>query len=749
MSSQFREPGRDITPPSFAVSNRQVAALLSPRNVAIVGASERPGAWGGRVWNNLKRHHYPHSIYPINPTRSEVWGVTCYPDFAALPEAVDHVAIMVPAVQVPEVLSQAAASGARSATIFSAGFGEGEDAGGSALRDELAAVIARTGLAVSGPNCVGNFSTEASFVTLIEDRKQSLTRGPIALIGQSGGSLMALNQCLEGRGLNVDYLVTSGNEVGLTTADYIAWFAEQPQISVIIVYIEHIADAERLRAAARMAADAGKIVVAYKLGQSDAGRKAALAHTGALAGTVQGFDAVFGGSGIVRVDALDDLIEVAELVTRSGVPRGSRIGAVTLSGAFRAILLDTAERAGVDFPSLAPATEDKLKAILSTGSFAGNPIDGGFSLVSKPDVLTDCLAALNDDPNIDFILVQGPLPREPGSVRQEKYIALGNAFAAGGGKKPVAFLSFASYGLTDHALGVRAQAPNLSFLQETYKSLRSIGRLGASLEAQRIRKQAEGRLRVVASAERNSRVAAVSELARKGGPIVNEANAKAVLAHYGIRTPPEQVVYSLQDALQAADEIGYPVVFKLLSSDVLHKSDIGGVHLALRSPEDLQRAFETTRGNLQRRGLREEGYLVAQFVEGGVEMALGIHNDPEVGPLIMVGAGGLLLELMNDVAFSAPPIDEAAARSMVQRLKSHKLLTGFRGNPPLDVDALCSAIVQLGSLAEECGHFIESVDINPVVVLPEGCLALDAAIVLRENGSFPERLNPALTQLSR
>ena len=723
--------------PSFASSNEQVGALLSPKNVAIVGASERPGAWGGRVWNNLRKHGYPYAVYPINPTREEVWGVKCYPGFDALPEAPDHIAIMVPAAQVPDVITKAAAAGARSATIFSAGFGEGAGEDGLAIRDALSEVIAKTGLGVSGPNCVGNFSVEGSFVTLIEDRKQSLRRGGIALVGQSGGSLMALNQCLEGRGLHVDYLVTSGNEIGLKTADYIAYFATRSQVRVIVVYIEHIADAERLLAAARLATDAGKIVVAYKLGHSDAGREAALAHTGTLAGSVQGFDAVFGSRGIVRVDTLDDLIEVSELVTRSGIPRGSRLGAVTLSGAFRGILLDTADRAGVTFPSLAAVTEEKLKGILSTGSYAGNPIDGGFSLVSNPNVLTQCLDALNDDPNIDFILVQGSIPREAGSPRAEKYIGLTNAFAEGGNRKPIAFTSFASYGLTEYALGLRSQAPKVSFLQEAYKSLCAVGRVGAGVQARALREQDKERpSETASSAEKAKRMARVADLiGKKGGQILNEADAKTLLASYGIKSPAERVVGTLDDALRAAAEIGYPVVLKLLSSEVLHKSDIGGVQLGIRTPDELRTAFDTLRANVQRHGVRDEGYLVAQFVEGGVEMALGIHNDPEVGPLVMAGAGGVLLELIKDVEFGAPPISLAMANAMVDRLKSKKLLTGFRGKPPLDIGSFCLAITQLATLAAECGDLIQSIDINPLVVLPNGCLALDAAIVLKGNQS--------------
>jgi len=325
--------------------------------------------------------------------------------------------------------------------------------------------------------------------------------------------------------------------------------------------------------------------------------------------------------------------------------------------------------------------------------------------------------------------VQGPLPREPGNARLEKYIALTSASAEAGGAKPVGFASFASYGLNEYALGVREQAPKISFLQEAYKSLRIVGRVGASQAARRLH---EKKAPAATSVAEPSRVAMLSQLAAKArGPIVNEADAKTILGAFGIGVPPERKVVTLEDALRAADEIGYPVVLKFLSSAVLHKSDIGGVHLNLRSAQDLRRAFDLTRASLRRHSVREEGYLVAQFVEGGAEMALGIHNDPEVGPLVMVGAGGVLLELMKDVEFGAVPLTHTVAQAMVRRLKSHKLLTGFRGKPPLDVDALCSAMVQLGQLAVDCSGIVESVDINPLVVMPRGCVALDAAIVLK------------------
>src|SRR5216684_1130740 len=275
-------------------SKRKVAALTAPRNVVLVGASDRAGSWAARVWRNLNRYQFPGPIHLVNPRRNEIWERPCYPDFKSLPEAPDHLVVLVPAAGVAETLRSGAAAGARSATVFSAGFGEAFDDAAAALGRELAAVIAETGLGVSGPNCLGNVCAKSRLVTLTEDRPLTVQRGPVALVGQSGGMMIFTNQALQERGISPDYLITSGNEAGLTVADYIAFFADQPQLEVVIVYIEAISNLEKFKAACRMARAAGKSIVAVKLGQSEGGRSAAMAHTGSLAGRVEAFDAVAG-----------------------------------------------------------------------------------------------------------------------------------------------------------------------------------------------------------------------------------------------------------------------------------------------------------------------------------------------------------------------------------------------------------------------------------------------------------------------
>src|SRR5262249_22078121 len=378
--------------------------------------------------------------------------------------------VLVPAKGVIETLKSGAAAGARSATVFSAGFGEAFDTQAAGLGRELATVIAETGLGVSGPNCMGNIIAKSRLVTLTEDRPLSLRQGPVALVGQSGGMMIFTNSALEERGMTPQYLITSGNEAGLSVGDYIAFFASEPDIKVIIIYVEAISDLPKFKAACRLARAAGKHIVALKLGQSEGGRQAALAHTGSLAGSVEAFDAVADEVGVIRVDTLDDVVEVTELLAHTGAPPGRRLGAITLSGAFRGLLLDAAARNRLEFRTLAPATTQTLNSILTVGSLVSNPIDGGFGVLTSAKNYMASIEALQADPNVDIVLLQESLPREPGSDRAESYIQLANDYAASKANKPIAIVTPISHGQNDYSRALHAKAPRISFLQEANKA---------------------------------------------------------------------------------------------------------------------------------------------------------------------------------------------------------------------------------------------------------------------------------------
>jgi acetate---CoA ligase (ADP-forming) len=724
----------------FSKSKAQVAALTAPRNAVLVGASDRPGSWAARVWRNLNQYKFPGPLYLLNPRRNDVFGQPCYSDFAALPEPPDHLVVLVPAPAVANLLRRGAAAGARSATVFSAGFGEGDDPAGVRAREELAAIIAETGLAVSGPNCMGNVCAKSRLVTLTEDRPLALNTGPVALVGQSGGVMIFLNHTLWERGIGAQYLITSGNEIGLGVPDYITFFAGDPELKVIIFYVDAVADVERFKAACRLARAAGKTLIALKLGQSEAGREAAMAHTGALAGSIAVFDAVCADVGVIRADTLDDVIELTELLVHTGAPRGSRLGAITLSGAYRGLLLDAAERNGLSFPPLAAETVGKLKKVLSVGSLIGNPIDGGFGVLTSAETYQACIDALQEDPNVDTVLLQEALPREPGSDRSENYIKLVENSAATTTKKPIAFVTLVSHSQTDYSRALRRSVGRVSFLQEANKALRAVAAV--------VRRDASERLAGPASADPPS--AQMCEAAKRvraamaganGKLALNEAVSKEILKAYGIASAPQALVQSPKAALDAAQRIGYPVVIKAVSERLLHKSDAGAVILDCRNADDVGAAFARIRRNLAEHGFTGalDGMLVCKQICGGTELALGVTRDPEMGLAVMVGAGGVLLELLKDVAFGVPPISPEKARDMLAQTRVGRLMQGYRGGPALDVEAVVGALVALGRLAVDLADVIDSVDVNPFTAMPQGAVALDGLIVLQQQQSQRER----------
>jgi acyl-CoA synthetase (NDP forming) len=710
-------------------SKKKVKALTEPRNAVLVGANDRPGSWAWRVLRNLKQYEFPRPLYLVNPRRTEIGGERCYPDFKSLPEPPDHLVVLVPAPGVPEVLRSGAAAGARSATVFSSGFGEAYNSDAAPLGRELKAVIAETGLAVSGPNCMGNICAKTRLVTLSEDRALLLREGPIALVGQSGGMMIFLNAALEERGMNAEYLITSGNEAGLGIPDYIAFFADQPELKVIIVYIEAIADIEKFKAACRMARAAGKAIVAVKLGQSESGRNAAMAHTASLAGSIEAFDAVAADIGIVRADTLDDAVEISELLVHTGAPGGRRLGAITLSGAFRGLLYDAAERNGLQFPKLADATLAKLNSILGVGSLVSNPIDGGFGVLSSDDNYKASIAALQADPNIDMILIQENLPREPGSDRAERYIHTVEAIVAGGAPKPIAIITPVSHSQSDYSRALRAQVPHVSFLLEVNKSLRAIASVARRDELERL---AGAAARTAATPAEAAAAARVRTLAKAGAAALDEVESKQLIRAYGISTPTEIAAQSPDDAVKAARRIGYPVVLKAVAAKLLHKSDAGAVALHLADDEAVRTAYARIAENVRRAGIEAlEAMLVCQQISGGLELVLGLNRDPEMGLVVMAGSGGVLLELTKDVAFAAPPMTREKARAMIERTHTARLIRGYRSSPALDADAVIDALVALGRIAEDLADVVQSIDINPFVVLPRGGFALDALFVPR------------------
>src|ERR1700729_841882 len=382
VSSTASVPARQWAPSRDASDIvKSIHAMLHPRNIVLVGATDKPGNYAERIWNNLIKYQFEGGLYPVNARRETIWGVPCYKDFAGLPDKPDHVLVLVPARFAVQVLRDAAAAGARSATIVTSGFSELQDAESQRLAVELQQAIRETGLAVTGPNCLGNLSAGENLVTNIDARIDTREAGPVAIAGQSGAIVMAIRQALVKHGVGVGYMVTTGDQAGLETPDLMAYFAADPSVRVIVVYLEGVRNTLGFRKACKAARAAGKPVIALKLGASEGGRAAAMAHTGALAGSIETFDAISTREGVIRVRGLDELIETAECFAHAAVPRGNRLAAVTLSGGKRGLLLDAFSAAGLSFAPLAPVASAKLAKMLGPGSIVGNPLDAGFAAV--------------------------------------------------------------------------------------------------------------------------------------------------------------------------------------------------------------------------------------------------------------------------------------------------------------------------------------------------------------------------------
>lgn len=719
--------------PPATTPRPDVEALLDPRNVVIVGATDKPGNWAQRCWRNLGRYGYGGAVYPLNPRREEVWGVRCYRSYAELPEPPDHLAVFVPAPFVEATLRQGAAAGARSATVVSAGFDESPDPAAVERGRRLSAAVAELGIAVSGPNCLGNFNGRARFVTMTDNRPQPTEAGPVAVVGQSGGLVMALKRTLEERGMAVGYVVTSGNEAGLKTADYIEYFTADPQTRIIVSYLEAVREPGRFLAACAAARKAGKPVVVVKLGTSDHGRAAALAHTGALAGSIAAFDAVAGDAGAVRVATLDDVVEMVEYLLHARLPRGGGLGAMTFSGGLRGVLLDQAEANGLSFPPLAIRTRKRLEKLLGVGAVIGNPLDSGFGALTSRETYIRCVETMLDDPGVDTLLLQEELLRAPEGGDKEHNMRAVNELATRA-RKPIAFVTMISHGLNDYARNLRDGLRHVAFLQEADKSLRTVRSVISY--AMRSPRKAAGKRRRGWTAPPAVRRRLERTRGRPGPTPLSEVDSKALLRAYGVRTPRERLARSAAEAAQVARGLGFPVVLKAAGAELTHKSDAGGVLLDVRTAAAVRQGYGAVLRNVARKakGAAVDGVLVAEQAAGDLELIIGASRDPEMGPVVMFGSGGAALELYRDVAFAAPTLDEADAEALIARTRAARIMDGYRGAPALDRKAAARALVAVSRLACDLGRRLESIDVNPFVLRPRGGVALDALVVLAGAG---------------
>ncbi|MDP9895712.1 acyl-CoA synthetase (NDP forming) [Variovorax boronicumulans] len=693
---------------------RGMDALFKPRSIAIFGASDDVTKIGGRPLQFLQKYGYAGGIYPVNRKAGLVQSLPAYASLDDVPEVPELAVVAVPPAGVLDAVKDCARRGVKAAVILSAGFSEMGEEGGR-LQAQIGDVARATGMRVVGPNCLGAIGVpDKSIATFSVALESSFpVAGSVGIVSQSG-NLGSFTLRLAGeRGLGVSRMLTTGNECDVDIADAIASLAADPGTSVILCCMETCRDGAKLTRAMAMAREAGKPLVVLKVGVSEAGSEAAASHTGALACSDAVFDAVLRSGGAIRVPSIEQLLEVGHALSVVGptrVPGGHRVAVLTASGGFGVLLADAASAQGLALPKLAAQTQER---ILSVVPFAApsNPVDMTAQVSSRPEVLAQMLDAVARDVSCDALILQSA-----------------NAFHVP--RLRDVFLAALEQVRKDHPsrlILLCARAP-----QEVRATLNAMGfpvvegiDAACATLAALLRFGARDAARAVAPAIERVPLAAEA--------FATEASAKAVLAEAGLPVPREAIVANRDEALAAARAMGFPLVLKVVSPDIAHKTEVGGVFVGVRSEAQLLKEYDNLLARVAQKApaARIAGVLVAQMVQGGVELILGTKKDPMFGPMVMVGLGGIFAEIFKDVALQPAPVDEAQATAMLRSLKAFPLLDGARGRPKADVPAAAKAIAALSRFAERHADSVSEIDINPLMVLDlgRGAHALDALLV--------------------
>lgn len=705
-------------------SFRDLSPLLNPRAIAVVGASERPGSAGWAVLENLRHLEYDGTVYGVHLKHREVLGFLCYPDLKSLPGPVDAVAVLLGAEKVPAVLEAAVEIGVQAVWILASGFGEA-GAEGQARQAELTGFAEQTGLMVCGPNCVG-VANLVDRVAMYSPVLSPATRaGGVSAVVQSGAICLGLANAAR---FGFRYLISSGNEAVLDSADYIGYLTGDPHTRVIIAFLEGINNPRKFVAAAEAAAEAGKPILVVKVGRSEAARRAVQAHTGSLAGSDAVCDAVFRRLGVMRLDTLDELVETTELFLACPLPAGAGVGLLSLSGGHIGLIADLAQDLGLEFPVFSTEARQALTEILPPYSPIANPLDAWGSGDLEKNYPA-CVEVVSREEDVHLLAVSRdtPLGVAPLEVKQSLAVAEAAVRATQETGKPVLIFSNYSAGFQAEVKRVLREGgvPYLQGTQETLRAIQAFVRY-ASFHRRRGEPVVAGCPSPADLAEWRERLQAV-----RGA--LSEMEGRRLLAAYGIPGPREAVAATEEAAVEAAKRIGYPVVLKVLSPDIQHKTEIGGVRVGLESAQAVATAYREVMEAARQHHpqARLEGVLIQEMIpQGAVEVILGVLQDPDFGPVVVFGSGGILVELLKDSSLRLPPLSREEALEMIHETRGARLLRGFRGKPPADVDGLADGLVRLSQLAVDLGDLIAALDINPLMVLPrgQGICAVDALV---------------------
>lgn len=694
--------------------SQSLSALLAPNSVALVGASDDVTRIGGRPLRYLREAGFKGAVYPVNPKRETVQGLKAYASVGALPEAPDVAILAVPAAATVQAVRECAERNVKAAIVFSAGFAETDEAG-RALQDEMTGIARESGMRLLGPNCLGVFNSSIGFYGTFSAMLDTglVKPGPIGIVSQSGAYGSHLMYLARLRGLGMNHLVTTGNECDINVAEALRWMVEQPDINVVMAYAEGIKDRDTFIEALEVARERRKAIVFMKVGRSEVGAHAVSSHTAALAGSDAVFDSVFRQYGVWRAQTTAEQIDIAAACSRGVYPKSNSLGIFTMSGGFGIQMADDAETAGLDVKPMPEKAQEELKAMLPYAS-PRNPVDATAQAVTDLPLMTSFISAMLEKGDYGFfagIFGSGPAsPTFSGKLRQ----ALETAAAAS--RDTIMTLT-----MTAPDEIVRAYEDKGFIVAQDGSALMKT--LGAMVHFRDSFERAAGRKRELAPGER----------VEFSGGALSEREAKPILAKAGVTFPKEALIKAGDEAGAVAASVGFPVVLKISSPDIAHKTEIGGVIVGVKDEAAAREAAATifARAAEKRPDARIEGILVSPMISDGVEIIAGVVSDPAFGPVVMFGLGGVFVEVLKDVTFRAAPFDVAEAHRMIREIRGFAMLEGVRGAAPSDIDALAQMLSALSRFAAANADTIESIDLNPVRVMEKGkgLVALDALIV--------------------
>ena len=710
-----------LNPPAAAVrAGKSLDRLLRPRSVAIVGASDKPGALGASVLSNLTRNGFSGDIHLINPKRADIGGRPCLPSVDALPDGVDAAVLAIPRAAVLDTVKALAARNVGAAVIFSAGFAEGGEEGLAEQR-EIGRIAAETGMVVEGPNCLGmtNFIDRVPRTFVETDAKPLADRPGIGVVSQSGAMACVLCTTLASRDLGLSFSISTGNEAASGVEDYVDYLLEDNSTQVIAMIVEQFRKPQRFLAAARKARSLGKAIILLHPGRSAAARESAATHTGAMAGDYQVMRVKVERAGVILAETLEELGDVAEIALRCPTIPAGGVAVLGESGAFKALTLDLCDTIGLDLPQVDDGNAPALRAALPDFVPVSNPLDLTAQGLVDPDMYRRTLAALFTDDRFGSI-VAGIIQTDPVTVGI-KLPPILRAMSELRPDKPIIFAGLDEGAPVPSHYVDQLRALGIPYFPSTERAFRALKRLNDH-------------------ARRDFSEASCAPLHAAGlaghSGVIPEYRSKAILAPLGIPFPKGAFCTSIGEAVNAAEAVGYPAAIKAQSAALSHKSDAGGVVLNLANADELRTGWDRLYANVSAydAAITLDGVLLEGMGERGVELIIGAKNDPDWGPVILCGFGGVTAEILQDVRLITPGLSLEAITAELHHLKQAPILRGFRGSPALDVEAAAQIIHTLGRilLSEPS---IREIDLNPVIIYPEGegAIALDALMLAAPN----------------